>query len=63
MQQNQTIRTAAIKKGVHLWEIADALGMTDATFSRKLRHEFSEKQTKKILEIIDVLAEGKEQEE
>ncbi len=42
------IRDANIK----LWQVAHAFGVTDATFSRKLRFDFNENDTKKILAII-----------
>ena len=53
--RNESIRTAAAAAGVRLWEIAEALGITDATFSRKLRHEFSEEESMKIMKIIENL--------
>jgi len=55
---NQEIRKAAKQKGVRLWQIAEALGITDANFSRKLRREFSETERARILAIIDRIAEG-----
>lgn len=55
MMRNQDVREKAIESGVRLWEIADALGMTDATFSRKLRKEFSPEKKQEILSIIDNL--------
>ena len=39
---NTEIRRKAKENGVHLWRIADALGITDGNFSRKLRKELSE---------------------
>lgn len=50
---NQEIREAAKTKGVLLWEIAEALGIQDSGFSRKLRHELPEVEKTKILAIID----------
>ena len=55
---NQEIRKAAKQKGVRLWQIAEALGITDANFSRKLRREFGETERARILAIIDRIAEG-----
>ena len=47
-------------ENVPLWKIAHELGITDSTFSKKLRFELSEDETQKILTIIDKLAkEGK----
>lgn len=55
---NREIREAAKQKGVKLWQIAHALGITDANFSRKLRREFSEAERARVLSIIDRIAEG-----
>ncbi len=52
---NQTIRQAARASGVRLWRIAEALGVTDSTLSRKLRRELSPEETAHILGIIDSL--------
>ena len=50
-------RRKAKENGVHLWRIADALGITDGNFSRKLRKELSEAEKKQIFKIIDDLKE------
>ena len=41
---NLDIKGYALEKGVKLWQIAEKLGITDATFSIKLRKEFTEEQ-------------------
>ncbi len=56
---NQEIRTAAKENGVKLWEIADALGLNDGNLSRKLRHELSAEERKKIICIIADIAKRK----
>ena len=38
-----------------MWQIADALGINDGNFSRKLRKELPEEEKSKILAIIDQL--------
>lgn len=53
---NQDIRAYAKQKNVKHWQIADALGMTDTNFSRKLRYELQSDEKRKIMEIIDVIA-------
>ena len=40
MKANNEIRVAANTARVRLWEIADAIGLSDSSFSRKLRKEF-----------------------
>lgn len=54
---NFDVRFAASKAGVKLWQIADALGMADSNFSRKLRKELPNDEKAKILEIIRRIAE------
>lgn len=53
---NKLIKNEAKEAGVKLWQIADRLGYTDSTFSRKLRKELSKEETLKILSIIKELA-------
>ncbi|MBQ7547913.1 MAG: hypothetical protein IJT41_13235 [Clostridia bacterium] len=55
--KNIQIREAAAAAGVKHWQIAEALGIADGTFSRKLRHEFDEAETEKVLSIIRKIAE------
>ena len=59
MKVNGIVREAALRNGILLWEVADALGMSDGTFSRKLRKEFSQEETQKVLSIIERLAQEK----
>ena len=58
IMKNQRIREAAKNAGVKLWQIADAIGITDGNFSRKLRHELPEDEQRRILEIIKQISEG-----
>lgn len=53
---NVDIRRVAAGNGVRLWQIADALGISDAQFSRKLRREISAEEKEKVFEIIAQLA-------
>lgn len=57
--ENQEVRNYAQKHGVKLWEIAEAIGYTDTTFSRKLRRELSATQQEHICQIIEKIAERK----
>ena len=54
---NKEVRTYAKEKGIYLWEIAEALHITDGNFSRRLRKELPEAQKQEIIRIIDKLAE------
>ena len=59
---NARIREYASEKNVHLWEIAMKLNMNDGNFSRKLRKEFSDEESSKIIHYIDEIAREKEME-
>ena len=63
MQANMEIRMNAKKSGVKLWEVAEAIGITDGMFSRKMRRELPEAERRKILNIVADLARRKEAEE
>lgn len=54
--KNNEIRQKAKSAGVNLWQISEALGMSEFTFSRKLRHELPEEERLKILGIIERIA-------
>lgn len=56
MQKNDRIREAAKTAGVKLWRIAEAVGLSDSNFSRKLRHELPADEQTHILGIIEELA-------
>ena len=53
---NADIKVEAMRAGVKLWVLAEALGIADTSLSRKLRHELPEDEKQKILEIIDRLS-------
>lgn len=54
--KNQDIRRSAAGAGVKLWQIAEELGISDCSFSRKLRHELPEDEKQRILGIIRALS-------
>ena len=54
-QSNKDIREAAASAGVFLWQVAEAIGVTDGTFSRKLRRELPDDKAV-ILQIIQQLS-------
>lgn len=58
--ENFDIRRAAKENNVKLWEIAEAIGLAESTFSRKLRRELPSDQRDHILRVIANLAEKKE---
>lgn len=54
--KNQEIKNMAKQNGVRMWMIADALGIADTTFCRKLRRELPAEEKERIFAIIDRLA-------
>ncbi|MGN1009141.1 MAG: hypothetical protein ACI4PV_09355 [Butyricicoccus sp.] len=57
--KNLDIRKETREAGLHLWQVADGLGINDGNFSRKLRHELSEPEKEKIRAIIAELSTQK----
>ena len=49
---NLEIRKAIGAAGLRQWEVADALGILDSVFSRKLRRELPNEEKEHILHII-----------
>lgn len=58
---NKDIRTAAKEAGVFLWQIAAMYGISDGNFSRKLRRELPMEEKKRILGIIETLAQERQE--
>ena len=54
--KNLELRQAAKAAGIPLWRIADAIGVGEATMTRKLRHELPENEKKQLLNLIKQLA-------
>lgn len=61
--ENMEIRREAARNGLKLWEVAEVCGVTDSTFSRKLRRELPSEQRDHILNMIYKLAEHKAEQE
>ena len=56
---NEIIRTSAKSHGVSLWEIALHLGVSEATITRKLRIELTERERAKFIETINEIVKRK----
>ena len=56
-QMNQDVREYASASGVYLYEIAAALNLDAANFSRKLHFELPDDEKQKLMKIIDSIAE------
>lgn len=52
MQANQDIRIAIKSTGLHQWQIADRLSISENTMSRKLRKELPEEEKQIIYTAI-----------
>lgn len=57
--KNRDIREAVIAAHLHYYEVADALGIADSTFSRRLRYELPEDEKKTVMAAINQLKEEK----
>ena len=55
---NSDIKKAIVVSGLKFWQVAFELGITDSTFSRKLRKELSLETKEKIFSIIKKLKES-----
>ena len=53
---NSDVRQAAKLANVRLWKVADALGMSDCAFSRKLRKELSADEKAHIFSVVEQLS-------
>lgn len=49
------IKQRILDANLKIWQVAYAFGITDGNFSRRLRKDFSEADTEKVLSIIDEL--------
>ncbi len=53
---NGFVRDHARNCGVCFWQIADALGINEGSFSRMLRYELPKEKRREIIDVIDRLA-------
>lgn len=49
------VREMILAAGLRLWQVADRLGMSDNSFSRRLRFDFKESEVEQVKQIIDEL--------
>lgn len=59
-QANNDLRESARKHGVPFWLIADTMGVSEPTMTRKLRRELPAEEKAKIFDIIENLSKRKE---
>ena len=56
--QNHDLRLEAAGAGIRLWQIAEVLGITDSSLSRKLRRELPDNEKAEFREAIWRLKKG-----
>lgn len=54
-EKNLDVRAAIKAAGLNQWQVADALGIRDYNFSRKLRYELPESEKTRIYNAISTL--------
>lgn len=54
---NQDLKMLAAGKGVKLWEIAMEFGVTDSTFSKKLRKELTGEDRERFIKAVNSVCE------
>ena len=57
---NEDIKAYAKAKKVKLWQIAEAIGITDSQLSRMMRHELETELKHRMMKHVDMIADGKE---
>lgn len=57
---NQDIRAEAKRKGVFLYLIAERMGLQESYLCKKMRHELPAEEKRKIMVIVNELAQEKE---
>lgn len=51
--QNKSIRIALMEHNMRQYELAEIMGIHDFSLSRKLRHELSDEEQRKIVSLIE----------
>lgn len=54
--KNSNIRVCTIEYGVRMWELADQLGISPETLSRKLRRELEPAEKERMIQTIQAIA-------
>lgn len=58
MATNERIRQAVKDEGMHLWQLSDVLGVSEATITRWLRHEMPVERQEEIIGAIHEYRRG-----
>lgn len=59
-QKNEPIRSSLRIQNVKQWELAQALGMAEATLSRKLRTELPVEQQMDMVKLVEQIAKERD---
>ncbi len=54
------VKKMIVESGLKCWQVAEAWGLCDSNFSRRLRKPFSEEEICRLKEIINNLSKQKE---
>ena len=57
--KNKDIRVCAMEHGVKLWEIANQLGISPETMSRRLRRELTAEEKEAMMQAIMAVEHGR----
>ena len=61
--RNEAIRYLLRRYDLKLWQLADAMGVSEATITRMMRHEVTEKQFTEICALIRSMRDGRPKKE
>ena len=61
--RNEAIRFLLRRYDLKLWQLADAMGVSEATITRMMRHEVTEKQFTEICTLIRSMRDGRPKKE
>ena len=59
--KNRLIKQSLRENGIKQWELAEYLNISEATLCRKFRKSFSDQEQKYYVDLIEQMAERKEQ--
>lgn len=57
--KNKKIRDTIKDRGLRQWQVADALGVSEATFVRRMRYELPPEEREHVLQIIKTMGGNK----
>ena len=58
---NSIVRAALRENNVHQWQLAEAIGMNESVFSRRMRHELPTEEQARLVTVICGIAAAKKE--